>query len=128
MDQLSLFAIGDEGNTFSDICAAVGCDNTMPAWPDQFGQAIRTYLSDNNIEKIRTLSLFSGAGGLDIGFSDVGFDIIESVEIEEKFCETLELNSGNGKRFDNSKVNCIDVREYTASHLGKIDFIIGLAC
>ena len=110
MDQLSLFAIGDEGTTFSDICAAIGCDNTMPAWPDQFGQAIRSYLSDNNIEKIRTLSLFSGAGGLDIGFSDVGFDIIESVEIEEKFCETLELNSGEGKRFDNSKVNCIDIR------------------
>lgn len=125
MDQLSLFAIGDEGTTFSDICAAIGCDNTMPAWPDQFGQAIRSYLSDNNIEKIRTLSLFSGAGGLDIGFSDVGFDIIESVEIEEKFCETLELNSGEGKRFDNSKVNCIDIREYTAAHLGKIDFIIG---
>lgn len=125
MNQLSLFAIGDERNTFSDICAAVGCDNTMPAWPDQFGQAIRSYLSDNNIEKIRTLSLFSGAGGLDIGFSDVGFDIIESVEIEEKFCDTLELNSGKGKRFENSKVNCIDIRKYTAAHLGKIDFIIG---
>ena len=79
MDQLSLFAIGDEGTTFSDICAAIGCDNTMPAWPDQFGQAIRSYLSDNNIEKIRTLSLFFCFGGLDIGFSDVGFDIIESV-------------------------------------------------
>lgn len=97
----------------------------MPAWPDQFGNTVRTYLSDSNIEKIRTLSLFSGAGGLDVGFSDVGFDIIESVEIEEKFCQTLELNSGVGKRFANSKVNCIDIREYTAAHLGKIDFIIG---
>ena len=125
MDQLSLFAIGDERSTFSDICDILGCDNTMPAWPDQFGQAVRSYLSDNNIDKIRTLSLFSGAGGLDIGFSDVGFDIIESVEIEEKFCQTLELNSGKGKRFDHSKVNCIDIREYTAAHLGKIDFIIG---
>lgn len=125
MDQLSLFVIGDEGNTFRDICAAIGCDHTMPAWPDHFGQAIRAYLLNNNVKKIRTLSLFSGAGGLDIGFSDVGFDIIESVEIEEKFCETLELNSGEGKRFDNSKVNCIDIREYTVAHLGKIDFIIG---
>lgn len=125
MNQLSLFTIGEEKNTFSDICAAIGCDNTMPAWPDQFGNAVRVYLDDNNIEKIRTLSLFSGAGGLDIGFSDVGFEIIESVEIEEKFCQTLELNSGAGKRFGNSKVNCIDIREYTASHLGNIDFIIG---
>ena len=58
MDQLSLFVIGDEGNTFRDICAAIGCDHTMPAWPDQFGQSIRAYLLNNNIEKIRTLSLF----------------------------------------------------------------------
>lgn len=125
MDQMSLFTIGEERNTFSDICAALGCDNAIPAWPDQFGQTVRSYLSDNKIERIRTLSLFSGAGGLDIGFSDVGFDIIESVEIEKKFCQTLELNSGNGKRFNNLKVNCVDIREYSGSHLGNIDFIIG---
>lgn len=125
MGQLSIFTMADNGNTFSDICAAIGCDNTMPAWPDQFGKAISSYLSENGIKKIRTLSLFSGAGGLDIGFNDVGFDIVESVEIEEKFCQTLELNSGKGKRFENSKVNCIDIREYTSSHLGDIDFIIG---
>ena len=29
------------------------------------------------------------------------------------------------KRFNNSKVNCIDIREYTGKHLGNIDFIIG---
>lgn len=111
--------------TFSDICAKLGCENDAPAWPDDFGKAITNYLKDNNIPKIRTLSLFSGAGGLDIGFHDVGFDIIESVEIEEKFCQTLKLNSGKGKRFNNSKVNCIDIREYTGKHLGNIDFIIG---
>lgn len=125
MEQLSIFTMENQGNTFGDICAAIGCDNTMPAWPDQFGKAIRAFLFNNNVEKIRTLSLFSGAGGLDIGFSDVGFDIIESVEIEEQFCQTLELNSGKGKQFENSKVNCVDIREYTATHLGKIDFIIG---
>lgn len=103
----------------------MGCENDAPAWPDDFGKAITNYLKDNNIPKIRTLSLFSGAGGLDIGFHDVGFDIIESVEIEEKFCQTLKLNSGKGKRFNNSKVNCIDIREYTGKHLGNIDFIIG---
>ena len=74
---------------------------------------------------IFVISLFSGAGGLDIGFHDVGFEIIESVEIEQKFCQTLKMNSGKGKRFENSKVNCIDIREYTGEHLGKIDFIIG---
>lgn len=125
MEQLSLFTIGGEKSTFSDICDRLSCDNNIPAWPDLFGEAIKEYLSKNNIETIRTLSLFSGAGGLDIGFSDAGFEIIESVEVEQKFCQTLELNSGEGRRFGKSKVNCIDIREYTSVHLGKIDFIIG---
>lgn len=125
VEQLSLFKIENDASPFKEICASIGCDGDVPGWPDYFGQAITKYLETNNIPKIRTLSLFSGAGGLDIGFSDIGFDIIESVEIEQKFCETLELNSGSGKQFANSKANCIDIRKYDAKHLGKIDFIIG---
>ena len=111
--------------TFGAICDAIGCKGDIPAWPDQFGHAIKEWLRNNKISPIRTLSLFSGAGGLDIGFSDIGFEIIESVEIEEKFCETLKMNTGKGKRFSKSKVNCIDIRKYSAKNLGQIDFIIG---
>ena len=126
MERTSLFSDEEkQSRTFSSICDMVGCEGNIPAWPDQFGNAIKAWLLNNKIMPIRTLSLFSGAGGLDIGFSDIGFDIIESVEIEEKFCETLEMNTGKGKRFANSKVNCIDIREYSAKHLGQIDFIIG---
>ena len=125
MEQMNLFTLNSEYQTFNYICDSLGCENNVPAWPDLFGKSIRQYLKENNIPLIRTLSLFSGAGGLDIGFHDIGFDIIESVEIESKFCQTLELNSGQGKRFENSKVNCIDIREYSAKHLGNIDFIIG---
>ena len=116
--------INTEG-TFGSICDSIGCESTGPAWPDGFGKAIKAWLKDNKIEPIKTLSLFSGAGGLDIGFSDVGFDIITSVEIEKKFCETHELNTGEGKRFQHSKVECIDIRKFTGEGLGKIDFIIG---
>ena len=125
MEQLTLFSKDDYDNSFSAICDAIGCEGNTPAWPDQFGCAVNAWLSNNNITPIRTLSLFSGAGGLDIGFSDIGFEIIESVEIEKKFCETLEMNTGERKRFAESKVNCIDIREYSAKHLGQIDFIIG---
>lgn len=125
MEQLSIFTLGNEQSTLSAICDKFGCDKNTPAWPDMFGRAIKQYLVDNRIPSIRTLSLFSGAGGLDIGFHDVGFEIVESVEIESKFCKTLELNSGKGKRFENSTVNCIDINEYTPHHLGNIDFIIG---
>lgn len=125
MEQLTFFPNRNHGKPFCAICDVIGCEENTPAWPDQFGRAIRMWLSNNNSTPIRTLSLFSGAGGLDIGFSDIGFEIIESVEIEDKFCETLEMNTGVGKRFSKSKVNCIDIREYSAKHLGQIDFIIG---
>lgn len=102
MTQLSLFSMQDNEKNFSVVCDSLGVENNTPAWPDKFGNAIRKWILDNGITPIRTLSLFSGAGGLDIGFSDIGFDIVASVEIEEKFCETLEMNTGTGKRFENS--------------------------
>ena len=114
-----------EFDTIRDICASLDCEYGTPGWPDKLGEALLKYLKSNNIPQIRTLSLFSGAGGLDIGFHDLGFEIVESVEIEQKFCNTLILNSGEGKKFSTSKPNCIDIRDYTGDNLGKIDFIIG---
>lgn len=125
MQEISLFEQRKNGQSFSEICASINCNLHNPGWPDKFGHAIKGFLTSHNISKVRTLSLFSGAGGLDIGFSDVGFDIIESVEIEDKFCETLRLNSGDGKQFSDAKVNCIDIRNFKTQGLGKIDFIIG---
>ena len=113
------------GDTISSICQALGVDDKAPGWPDSFGKALRKEYVRNANRPIRTLSLFSGAGGLDIGFSDAGFQIVESVEIEDRFCETLEMNSGTGKQFPGSRVNCIDIRKFGGGHLGKIDFIIG---
>ena len=125
MKQFDLFTYQDLGMTFPNICDLLGCDAESPAWPDHFGKALKNWLIDNNIPKIRTLSLFSGAGGLDIGFSDIGFDIVASVEIEKKFCETLQYNTGTGKYFEHSQVYCSDIRNFTGDNLGKIDFIIG---
>ena len=116
---------GNSGDTAAAICRSVGASVNTPGWPDDFGRRLRNAFHSFRNRPIRTLSLFSGAGGLDIGFSDAGFEIVESVEIEEKFCQTLELNSGPGKRFDGSKVNCIDIRQFSAAGLGRIDFIIG---
>ena len=64
-------------------------------------------------KKITTLSLFSGAGGLDIGFHQAGFDIIASVEIEPAYCATLKKNSGPSTFFgENNNVHCEDVRNF----------------
>jgi DNA (cytosine-5)-methyltransferase 1 len=63
--------------------------------------------------RIKTLSLFSGAGGLDIGFHNAGFDILGCVELESAYCKTLAANSGSGKFFGASTtVHCQDIREF----------------
>jgi DNA (cytosine-5)-methyltransferase 1 len=63
--------------------------------------------------KIKTLSLFTGAGGLDIGFHKAGFDILACVEIEPAYAKSLEKNRGVG-RFFGPKLNihCEDIRNF----------------
>lgn len=43
-------------------------------------------------EKQKIISLFSGAGGLDIGFEAAGFETAVAVEIDPSCCETLRTN------------------------------------
>ncbi|MFM9107793.1 MAG: DNA cytosine methyltransferase, partial [Chloroflexota bacterium] len=62
---------------------------------------------------IRTLSLFTGAGGLDIGFHEAGFQVVAMVEIEKSYCASLEANVGSGKFFgEDADVLCQDVRTF----------------
>lgn len=42
--------------------------------------------------QIPSVSFFSGAGGLDIGFAQAGFTTIADVEINRMFCDTLRAN------------------------------------
>ena len=57
-----------------------------------------SYNSNEEVEKSIqhpvTLSLFSGAGGLDIGFYQAGFNIVACVELDKVACQTLERNKG----------------------------------
>ena len=94
-------------------------------WPDRFGQSISNLLTNNHDSKVKALSLFSGAGGLDIGFHDSGFDIIECNEIEEIFSQTLKLNSEKERYLSGSKIKCMDIRDYEPKFNFEIDFIIG---
>jgi DNA (cytosine-5)-methyltransferase 1 len=43
--------------------------------------------------QLKVISLFSGAGGMDIGFRNVGFDIAVAVEQDPSCCNTLRCNS-----------------------------------
>ena len=74
----------------------------------------------------KVLSLFSGAGGLDIGFHQAGFDIIACVEWEAAFCKTLEQNREQYLSPECQIFNA-DIRDFDSSSLREqtIDLIIG---
>ncbi len=128
IDEDKQIALNVSPKIFSDdnFLEKIKVDTTQPAWVDEFGE-ILGQISKKSLKgrKIRTLSLFSGAGGLDIGFHQAGFDIVEMVEIEQKFTKTLEENTKTGAIFEGSKACTIDIRDYKSKDLGKIDFIIG---
>jgi len=82
----------------------------------------------SGMQKINTLSLFAGAGGLDIGFHQAGYNILGCVEIEEKYCRTLEENRKLGTYISQeTNIHNIDIRDFDVSpYLSKkIDCIIG---
>ena len=69
------------------------------------------------------ISLFSGAGGLDIGFKQAGFRTVYASDVWELACDTLRENKMA------EEIYCGDVRNIDFAHLknkyGKIDCLIG---
>jgi DNA (cytosine-5)-methyltransferase 1 len=76
---------------------------------------------------LKAISLFSGAGGLDIGFKRVGFDVRLAVEIDPSCCDTLKRNMP-----ETTVVNA-DVTEFSGQELctmaglalGDVDCLFG---
>ena len=74
---------------------------------------------------LRVASFFTGAGGLDLGFHDAGFDVVLANEVERTFCCTLRDNVGT-RVSDNIKIVCDDIRNLDESDIPpEIDFVIG---
>lgn len=77
------------------------------------------------------LSLFSGAGGMDIGVMQADFEILACIEIDPYACETLRANIVRDKR--TTKVIEKDIREVDPSLLivelglqaGELDLLYG---
>ena len=70
--------------------------------------------------KLKVLSLFSGVGGLDLGFEKAGFDIIAANEIDKSTYKTFKYNFPNTTLFKKSikKLNTNEINF-------KVDGIIG---
>lgn len=67
--------------------------------------------NENSPLRLPALSLFAGAGGMDIGVSDAGFETICAIELDRHCAQTLRLNSSD------KDVRCADVRSIDALHL-----------
>ncbi len=86
-----------------------------------------------SINRPRCISLFSGAGGLDIGFERAGFSTVSLCELEPQFAETLRQNQGwlhsDGHRyFADAAIIQNDIREVAAeqlTHGETIDCVLG---
>lgn len=67
---------------------------------------------------VRVLSLFSGAGGLDLGFELAGAQTVVCVDNDPEACKTLRFNRPEWDVFEG------DIRDYTPD-VNSIDIVIG---
>ena len=73
------------------------------------------------------ISLFSGAGGMDLGFMKAGFDVKVCVEIDPACCETLQANIKESKIL-NRDVSNLSGRELLSEaeiEFGDLDMLFG---
>ncbi len=67
---------------------------------------------------MNVISLFSGAGGLDLGFEKAGFNIIWANEYDKTIWETYRKNH-------NTQLDCRDIRNIPFDEIPECDGIIG---
>ena len=67
----------------------------------------------------KVISLFSGCGGLDLGFKKAGFEIIWANEYDEDIWETYRFNHPN------TYLDTRDIRDIPISEIPVCDGIIG---
>jgi DNA (cytosine-5)-methyltransferase 1 len=73
------------------------------------------------------IDLFSGAGGMSLGFKDAGFKIRSSIESVAIFSETHKLNFAEGLSItaDVSKLKPVDYSREAGIRRGEVSLIIG---
>lgn len=76
------------------------------------------------MDKMKAISLFSGAGGLDIGFEDAGFDIVFANEFDHDAAETWKANR-KGKEDVMYEGDIKDCLSQLSQFKGSVDVVFG---
>jgi len=76
---------------------------------------------------MKVISLFSGAGGLDIGFEQAGFEVVVAVETDPSCCNTLRKNKPNLKVIegDVSKITGVEILNAAGIKRSEAALVIG---
>ena len=67
------------------------------------------------MNSLKVISLFSGAGGMDIGVQQAGFDILACCELDKHCCETLRENIKRESR--NTIVYKGNIKDFTPQQM-----------
>ena len=70
------------------------------------------------MKKPTVISLFSGCGGLDLGFIKAGFKVLFANDIDKEACETYRKNIGK-------HIRCCDIYELDTALIPNADILIG---
>lgn len=66
---------------------------------------------------MRIISLFSGAGGMDLGFLSAGYDVVYANDYDNNACESYYRNIGN--------IDCTDIMHVNVDNIPDGDVVIG---
>jgi len=73
------------------------------------GKAIPEKKGANQMIKPKVVSLFSGCGGMDLGFSDAGYELVWANDFEKAACDTYAINLG--KHIVHGDITELDLRQ-----------------
>ena len=79
-------------DVLNKICSVLECevDNIVELVKDESEE----YIVENDPNKLKVISLFSGAGGMDLGFINAGFEIVWANDILEDAVNSYRKNIG----------------------------------